>query len=573
MQRSKVLKAVALRKLEHNWHTQFKLGAVKLLLKKLQRKIDTLNPILHITRTYAHKVKSDGTLTYRPIGNPRYEDRMFLYLLQSFFTVYLYSYIGKYQHGFLPGRGTLTAWKAIKPLLKLPYIYEYDLKGAFPSIRINYVIDRLIALGLPSPVGNFIHDMSHLSIPSLDRDTQMLAEPKIDMFQNSFLFKGQNIGNNQPNPEDMLSGAFLDALFEHDSVHNPEIMSDPFAVDRARSGDKSKEYIKAVSTGFPEGSGLSPILFDFAFEEAINRGTLKELYPNSQLVAYADDFIIFSTEALKDFTYRSDEMIKAGLEFSIEKCRILKSELWQVPSFKFLGITHYTESGMTSGTPKSGTVLPYDKELAIQKFNLRDAQIQKFINVLHLECSRDDALASWGRSEFPFDLIPDSVIMGESILDEQTLATIQKIIANRGSLKDRPEKVTGSGARSFARARALVKTRSSDWIASRKAGLIQSRLYAGTWLPASDASTTFDLAKSVHPRTEGRSWFDLMKNKQLIRHAVRPNLHNSTSLAMDDLLALLRDPKAIKLAKGDAKYSLALIRHSMQVLRTHNLPD
>jgi hypothetical protein len=109
LKRSKVLRLVALRKFNHNWHTQLKLGTVKLILQSLDKQIQDFDPRLTLKRDYANKVKPDGTITYRPIGNPKYHNRMFLYLLQSFMVTYMSSFIGKYQHGFMPARGTLTA--------------------------------------------------------------------------------------------------------------------------------------------------------------------------------------------------------------------------------------------------------------------------------------------------------------------------------------------------------------------------------------------------------------------------------------------------------------------------------
>jgi hypothetical protein len=48
------------------------------------------------------------------------------------------------QHGFISGRGTLTAWKEIlKNVVNSPDIYEIDLKGAFEAITNKHIAKTL----------------------------------------------------------------------------------------------------------------------------------------------------------------------------------------------------------------------------------------------------------------------------------------------------------------------------------------------------------------------------------------------------------------------------------------------
>jgi hypothetical protein len=42
------------------------------------------------------------------------------------------------QHGFRPGRGTLSAWKVLlERVLPARNIYEYDLKAFFDRVRVD----------------------------------------------------------------------------------------------------------------------------------------------------------------------------------------------------------------------------------------------------------------------------------------------------------------------------------------------------------------------------------------------------------------------------------------------------
>ena len=78
--------------------------------------------------------------THRPLGVPSEEWRLVLHMLSNFLNIWLRKYTLPSQHDFIPGRGTLTAWKEIlEKVIKAKYIYECDLKQFFPSINVNYI--------------------------------------------------------------------------------------------------------------------------------------------------------------------------------------------------------------------------------------------------------------------------------------------------------------------------------------------------------------------------------------------------------------------------------------------------
>jgi len=87
------------------------------------------------------------------------------------------------QHGFLPNRGTLTAWKSIlSKAIGKPDIYEFDYKGFFDNVRSDKVIELLSAKGLPSAI---CRKLTHIaqSAPKLPREKlidETNAEVKAD---------------------------------------------------------------------------------------------------------------------------------------------------------------------------------------------------------------------------------------------------------------------------------------------------------------------------------------------------------------------------------------------------------
>lgn len=74
------------------------------------------------------------------------------------------------QHGYIPGRGTKTAWQdIIKNVIKADYIYETDLKGFFDNISIFEIYDILRVSKVPTPIVSWIYNLSK-SVPILPDD-------------------------------------------------------------------------------------------------------------------------------------------------------------------------------------------------------------------------------------------------------------------------------------------------------------------------------------------------------------------------------------------------------------------
>jgi len=102
------------------------------------RRNGQMSPFMSYQRSYIPK----GTDTFRPLGVPSLAWRVYLNMLLHPLVIYIP--IGSSQHGFRPGRGTLTAWKDL--LIKVrpsPHIYEFDLKQCFPSISLPRLEWRL----------------------------------------------------------------------------------------------------------------------------------------------------------------------------------------------------------------------------------------------------------------------------------------------------------------------------------------------------------------------------------------------------------------------------------------------
>lgn len=60
------------------------------------------------------------------------------------------------QHGYIPGRGVVTAWEALLKNLKEPNIVMVDFKGFFDNVAHNAINLTLMQMGMPRDEVSFI---------------------------------------------------------------------------------------------------------------------------------------------------------------------------------------------------------------------------------------------------------------------------------------------------------------------------------------------------------------------------------------------------------------------------------
>lgn len=142
---SKVFRISAWRKIKKGWYYELDLKYVKYVNNKVSLIFKNRLSGLSIRRVYIPKKD-----TYRPLGVPSLEWRIALHMINNIMYQYLRNAYLPSQHGFLRGRGTLTAWiQLFKDILPLKYIYECDLKQFFPSIQHRKIILNLMMNGVP----------------------------------------------------------------------------------------------------------------------------------------------------------------------------------------------------------------------------------------------------------------------------------------------------------------------------------------------------------------------------------------------------------------------------------------
>jgi len=94
-------------------------------------------------------IPKPGDVPPRPIGVPKHEWRLFLHMISNFLTFWLAPSM-KSLHGFLPGKGIISAWKELMiSITKKDYIYEWDFVSYFDRLDSLFITKRLKELGVP----------------------------------------------------------------------------------------------------------------------------------------------------------------------------------------------------------------------------------------------------------------------------------------------------------------------------------------------------------------------------------------------------------------------------------------
>lgn len=108
------------------------------------------------------------------------------------------------QHGFLPNRGTLTAWRdVLLKAINAPDIYEYDYKGFFDNVNSTKVLNWLAEKGLPKTWVLKLRVIAH-SAPKLPKEKEKIlneetnAQTKTQYVKDMQNFFGQFMNPKQP---------------------------------------------------------------------------------------------------------------------------------------------------------------------------------------------------------------------------------------------------------------------------------------------------------------------------------------------------------------------------------------
>jgi len=165
IKRSVSFRVSAINHVFFGWYKKYPLWVILRINKKLDKILRDQTALLDFERVYIPKGGKDKV---RPLGVPAPEWRLYLHMVNNFMHWYMRDYMLPTQHGFMPGRGSLTAWKDIftKGWIFRDYIYECDLKQFFPSVKLSKISEVLLANKVPEWVVNYLHKLNSV-LPKL----------------------------------------------------------------------------------------------------------------------------------------------------------------------------------------------------------------------------------------------------------------------------------------------------------------------------------------------------------------------------------------------------------------------
>lgn len=242
----------------------------------------------------------------RSLGVPSVAWRIYLNGLNNILLVWLSVYIPSTQHGFYPGRGCGTAWKAlVSTVLDSPNIKEFDLRKFFDSVNLDHLGHLLSITGIPQDLVTKIISWSRTSPRSGE-----VPNPWLTPLEKVYFYKYH------------LTGVWgfpggiseIERYLRYLSYLSP---SSPY---------HKKNYYVGVSQGSP----ISPLLSTFLLVPHL---MLSSDYSNLQ---YADDGLVYdyNEEPRLEFAPETNISIHPG-----KTSLIKESGRWLRP-LKFLGITY-----------------------------------------------------------------------------------------------------------------------------------------------------------------------------------------------------------------------------------------
>lgn len=339
-----------------------------------------------------HRAYLPKGTTYRPLGVPtlawRIYCNMWLTPLNGFIS------ISPSQHGFIPGRGTLTAWNQVATeVLNARNIYEIDFQGCFPSITPDLAETGLKEKKLPKALLNFFYAMNW-SKPRFPKDAFEMKLPELFVWQGAIphvvsqfaknclqlgphamkdlgkrMFNLQERLKEEEARSDSLFKEKVDQVMRDNQATGQEIWPELGFSWAKHRGQKSAITPAQVSmkgnilNGLPQGSPLSPF-FTVVYLEHFFKSLQPQFGTAIKYVAYADDVIFYSDNdrAFQTFLSWLPSLAQSkGLVLATDKSQVSRVKgVWKAEFLKFLGIKYIPSTDQIVSDTRKGGKLLYD---------------------------------------------------------------------------------------------------------------------------------------------------------------------------------------------------------------------
>jgi Reverse transcriptase (RNA-dependent DNA polymerase) len=345
MKRSNTFRVSAIQHVMKKWYRNFPLKYVLDVNREVSRIINKKKDKMSLRRVY--ELKPNGS--YRPIGAPSYPWRIVLHMMSNFIEQFYHKKWLNSQHGFIPGRGCLTAWKNFfkEKFYLEEEIWEWDIQNFFPSFKYRSLDKEMEKDGIPKGF--------RLWIENINRSNPKMPSEVLLKSDENFI---ENRRDHDTDEDWRFS--YLDEQTQKKKEAGEWTIEDWLEEElqiKALSPTEKKEEMKRIleeqarlleaynpthiSTeflGVAQGAPTSPTLANIVMKEIMHK-----LEKNGiRTLSYADDFI--TNKNIPD-TLKEEIRQEYGVAFSAEKCGQIKNGPKWKP-LKFLGLVFDGESLM-----------------------------------------------------------------------------------------------------------------------------------------------------------------------------------------------------------------------------------
>jgi hypothetical protein len=255
------------------------------------------------------------------------------------------------QHAYFPGRGVHTAWQDVFERIESPYIYEFDLKGFFDNVNLEWITAVLTKnYSMPGRHAAFFRKLNRSIV-------KLCAEDKVMEPDRSLIYTADLAPNPNARPQAISSGPFK-------IMDSSRLLAGVFygldSFGLAVSGF-IRTSLGWKENGVPQGAATSCSLSTIALDSITSPDVLSRSFDGEscpKVVMYADDGIIFAQN--EEDVNRVLSLFKpSGVSVNESKSQWVKKEGAWLTDLKFLGITYSGLNETIKASTRKGATLEF----------------------------------------------------------------------------------------------------------------------------------------------------------------------------------------------------------------------
>jgi len=308
-----------------NWHRKLAYKEIIKISKQVDKLVKHRATKIDFARVYIEK----GPNKFRPLGVPTPAWRIYLHMYNNCLVEWRSTTETGKQHGYLPGKGIVTAWRSLASKLNQPNIYEADFEGFFNNVTHSGIHEVLVyEMNLPEREAIFIRTLNQSLVKLPEKDKMEEPDRMIPLHSSGM-----------PNLDSPQNSEDMDKLMDSLGAWGFPMPSDNIE-DMGNLSWMLMTQSLVKDRGVPQGAPTSCTLATLS---------LRFIEDKRDVVIYADDIIFFPNklESEHDPAWVLEDS-SMGVRCNKEKSRWLKKDgIWMVDSFKFLGIRYYPPRPLT----------------------------------------------------------------------------------------------------------------------------------------------------------------------------------------------------------------------------------